>query len=181
MAFPDEVVTFTKAIDPSSQTDMQNIAKYQNYLLNGNFSDAQALLATITNGIEMNLNAGRFNEVLNVIEEIEQFYYGLNGVKQYINDNINAFSDIKEWNKEINYKVGNIASDGNQWFICKKENSNIQPKVSTNWKEYWDYFIKNQKQYPITKANSVGLPIDDVGEIIEQEIGDIWFELVDNE
>ena len=115
--FPDNVTTFVRAEDPSTVTDIQNILTYQTHLSQGNFSAAQALLAYMDKGIEMNINAGRFNEVIQVIEEIEKFYHGLNGVKQYINNNINAFSNIALYNNETDYVAGNIASDGNQWFV----------------------------------------------------------------
>lgn len=170
--FPDNVTTFVRAEDPSTTTDIQNILTYQNYLAQGNFSAAQALLASMDKGIEMNINAGRFNEVIQVIEEIEKFYHGLNGVKQYINNNIKAFSNIALYNNQTDYVAGNIASDGNHWFICKQENGPssiiVQPKVTDNWNNYWDCFIKNQKQYPIQKEQPTN-----------QVAGDIWFELID--
>lgn len=169
--FPDNVTTFVRAEDPSTATDIQNILTYQTHLSQGNFSAAQDLLASMDKGIEMNINAGRFNEVLQVIEEIEKFYHGLNGVKQYINNNIKAFSNNALYNRNTDYAVGTIASDGNQWFICKKPNGPsstiVQPKISDNWNDYWDFFIKRQKQYPIQKEQ----PAD-------QEVGDIWFELI---
>lgn len=172
MAFPDNITTFVRAEDPSTATDMQNILSYQTYLAQGNFSAAQNLLASMDKGIEMNINAGRFNEVIQVIEEIEKFYHGLNGVKQYINNNISAFSNIALYNNLTDYTIGNIASDGNQWFICKQPNGPsstiVRPNVTDNWNNYWDYFIKNQKQYPIQKEQPTN-----------QNVGDIWFELVE--
>lgn len=171
MAFPNNVKQFIEAKDPETIEDMQNIMNYQNELMKGNFSTAQSLLASMKNGIEMNISAGRFNEVIETVEAIEQFYYGLNGVKEYINTNINAFSDIALYNTQTNYVIGTVASDGNQWFICKQPNGPstkiIQPKVTENWKEYWDFFIKNQKQYPIQRE-----------EPTDQEVGDIYFKII---
>ena len=116
MAFPDNVTNFTRAEDPTTVVDMNNIAEYQRRLADGDFSGAATWLQSMAKGIEMNLNASRFNEVLDVINQIEEFYLGLNGVKQYINDNINAFIDVALYNNTTNYSIGNLASDGSQWF-----------------------------------------------------------------
>ena len=110
MAFPDNVTNFTRAEDPTTVVDMNNIAEYQRRLADGDFSGAATWLQSMAKGIEMNLNASRFNEVLDVINQIEEFYLGLNGVKQYINDNINAFSDVALYNNTTNYSIGNLAS-----------------------------------------------------------------------
>ena len=71
MAFPDNVQTFTQAVDPSTVLDVQNIQTYQNYITNGDFAGAQNFLAQMTNGIAMNLNAGRYNEVIQTIVDIQ--------------------------------------------------------------------------------------------------------------
>ena len=173
MAFPDSVKTFIEAVDPSSVTDFQNIQEYQSLLESGNFTAAANLLASMKNGINMNMSAGRFNDVLNEIIEIEKFYYGLNGVRDYIQKNINAYTNINVWNNTINFSVGNITSDGSQWYHCIKENGPnttiVQPNKTSGWHEFWQPFLSNKgpSQYPIQEDEPVG-----------QIEGDLWFQIV---
>ena len=105
MAFPDNVQTFLRAVDPSTILDAQNIQTYQNFIQQGDFVGAQNFLAQMTNGNAMNLNAGRYNEVVQTIEDIQNFYFGLNGVEDYINDNINAYTDIASYSNSTNYNI----------------------------------------------------------------------------
>lgn len=167
MAFPNDVKEFVQAIDPSTVTDAQNIAQYQSLISEGKFTQAQTLLASMQQGIEMNINAGRYNDVIDTIEAIEKFYIGLNGIKQYIQNNVDAFADIKLYNNTTNYVVGNIASNGTQWFINIQDCVGIEPEVTAGWENYWQYFLQQQhaKQYPIQSEQPTG-----------QSIGDLWFE-----
>lgn len=171
MAFPDNVQNFMRAIDPSTVTDAQNIEQYQQYIENGNFTAAQNLLAEIQNGSAMNLNAGRFNEILQTVEDIQNFYFGLNGVQDYIDSNINIYSDIAMYSSQTNYVVGNIVSSGSEYYRCIQENgpntSVHHPSESDS--QYWELFLAPQepKQYPIQAQQPTG-----------QQVGDLWFQVV---
>lgn len=167
MAFPDSVQIFTQAVDPSTTTDIENIQTYQQKLASGDFSGAQEFLAAWDKGIQMNLNAGRFNEIIQTIKDIETFYYGLNGVKAYIQKNINKFSDINVWDSTMNYSIGSLASyDGSLYVSQIDNNINNIPLGGPN-DTNWQLFIKNQKQYPVSSTQPINL-----------EIGDLWFEVI---
>ena len=117
MAFPDSIQTFVKAVDPSTNVDVSNIAQYQQLISQGKFAEAQSLLASMANGIAMNLNAGRYNQVLETIVAIEHFLLDENGnYKTYIQNNIGAFSDINIYKSTTNYSVGNVTSSGGKFF-----------------------------------------------------------------
>lgn len=77
MAFPNNVKTFVQAVDPTS-TDGENIKSYQDAIAINNYTGANEILANITNGIQMNMSAGRYNDALAEIVAIEEFYLGLN-------------------------------------------------------------------------------------------------------
>lgn len=171
MAFPDNVQTFTQAVDPSTVLDVQNIQTYQTYIANGDFAGAQNFLAQMTNGIAMNLNAGRYNEVIQVIEDIQNFYFGLNGVVDYINNNISKYTDIAPYNNTINYVAGNLVGSNSTYYLCTQNNGPsttiIEPNVTENWQNYWTLFLQpqNPKQYPIQATQPTG-----------QNVGDLWFQ-----
>ena len=173
MAFPDSVKTFIEAVDPSSAADMQQIQQYQSLLESGNFTAAANLLASMSNGIKMNMSAGRFNDVLKEIIEIEKFYYGLNGVRDYIQKNIDAYTNINVWNNTMSFVAGNITSDGYQWYYCIKENGPtttiVEPGKTHGWESYWQPFLSNKgvAKYPIQAEEPEG-----------QVEGDLWFEVV---
>lgn len=173
MAFPDSVKTFVEAVDPTTIADIQHIQQYQALLSEGNFNAAATLLASMENGIKMNMSAGRFNDVLNEIIAIEKFYIGLNGVREYIQKNINAYSNINLWDNSKNFDVGNITSNGEQWFSCIKANGPttiiIEPGVSVGWENYWKPFLVQQraKQYPIQA--------EEPSDLKENEL---WFQIV---
>lgn len=173
MAFPDTITPFLQAQDPQNSIDVENILNYQNLLNSGDLSGAQQFLMSLSNGIQMSLNAGRYNQVIQAIREIEQFYLGLNGVKQYINDNISAFGDIALYNQETNYSIGNLASDGSKWYKCIQingpETSIVQPGITSGWETYWELFLQpqNAKQYPIQ-----------IEQPTTQNVGDLWFQII---
>lgn len=175
MAFPDNVQTFLRAVDPSTTLDAQNIQTYQNFIQQGDFVGAQNFLAQMTNGNAMNLNAGRYNEVVQTIEDIQNFYFGLNGVEDYINDNINAYTDIASYSNSTNYTVGNIVAYNESYYKCIQNNGPnstiITPTVTSNWQNYWELFIKPQepKQYPIQANQPTG-----------QAVGDLWFQVINS-
>lgn len=171
MAFPNDITPFLPATDPTNATDINNILTYQNMLSAGDISGAQQFLMNLSNGIQMSLNAGRYNQVIDAIVEIEKFYSGLNGVKEYILRNSSAFTNYKQWNSTYNYSVGNFVGYNNSWYSCIKENTNIEPTVATNWEQYWQLILQPQpaKQVPI-QGNT---PID-------QLVGDLWFEWGDD-
>jgi hypothetical protein len=169
MAFPDSIKTFVEAVDPSSAEDIQKIQQYQEMLSSGNFSAASNFLAAMENGMKMNISAGRFNDVLTEIVAIEKFYFGLNGVKELIQKNINAYSYVNEWNGQTTYHEGNLANRLGTWFLCIKENTNIEPYYNSSWKSYWKLFVQPQsaKSYPIQAE----MPED-------QDVGDLWFKQI---
>jgi alkyl hydroperoxide reductase subunit AhpF len=174
MAFPDDVTVFTQAQDPSTTLDAENISAYQALIESGDYASASALLASMTKGIEMNMNAGRFNEVLAEIQAIETFYLSLNGVRAYIQENIDKYTDINVWNDTTDYAIGNIASNDGDWYICTTANgvstTIYEPNVTSGWESYWDVFLapKPAEQYPIQTAQPTG-----------QAIGDLWFEVIE--
>lgn len=167
MAFPDNVTIFRRAKDPSTATDINNINQYQSLLASGDFSGAQDFLAQMTDGIAMNLNAGRYNELIQTIEDIENFYIGLNGVKQYLQDHIDAFTDTKAYDATTSYSTGNIAAYGGNWYISLQDANLNHTPTGDSIGVYWDILISNQKQYPIQAEQPTG-----------QEIGDLWFQVV---
>lgn len=173
MAFPDNVPILAKAVDPSSSADLNNIANYQSLVAQGKFSEAQEFLARMTNGVAMNLNAGRYNEAIDLINTMAEFL-GTNNSNytNYINKNINAYKDINAWNSEIDYSVGNIVIYNYIVYKCIQENGPntivIEPKMSENWTDYWQIFVQNQKQYPLETEEPIGL-----------NDGDLWFELIE--
>lgn len=168
MAFPNNVKTFVEAVDPSSVEDIQNIQQYQSLLEAGNFGAASNLLASMTNGIKMNMNAGRFNDVLSEIIAIEQFYFGLNGVKEYIQKNINAYGYVNEWDADTTYYPNNLTNRDGIWYLCIRENTNVDPS-GIGREQYWKAFVVPQsaKRYPIQAEEPTG-----------QDVGDLWFKKI---
>lgn len=172
MAFPDETTTFLQAQDPTTAQDISNIKSYQDLLNAGKFSDAHDFLMGLSNGIQMSLNAGRYNQVIDTILEIENFYKGLGGVKEYILNNASAFTNYKQWNSTYSYSVGNFVGNDGSWYSCIQANTNIEPGISTNWQNYWELVLQPQKaiQYPIQATQ----PTD-------QKAGDLWFQVLATE
>ena len=174
MAFPDNVDTLTQAVDPSTTTDMNNINYYQSLMTDGLFTQASDFLATMLNGIEMNMSAGRFNEVVSTLLAIETFYLQLNGVKDYIRENIDKYMDINAWSNLIDYSVGNISANGGSWYVCTQINGPAttiyEPNVTSGWESYWDLFLTPQEpiQYPIKVEQPTG-----------QAVGDLWFRIIE--
>ena len=175
MAFPDNVQTFLRAVDPSTTLDAQNIQTYQNFIEQGDFAGAQNFLAQMTNGNAMNLNASRYNELVQIIEDIQNFYFGLNGVEDYINDNISAYSNIAVYNNNTNYSVGNIVQKNGAYYRCIQANGPattvVEPTITSDWESYWELFIQPQepKQYPIQEVQPM-----------RQAVGDLWFQTIHN-
>ena len=163
MAFPETVDTFVQAIDPSTTIDANNITNYQTELANGNFSAAADILASMANGLEMNMNAGRFNSLLNAVSQIEQFYLGLDGVKQYIQDNINAYVDIQAYNATTNYVVGNVCTYNGNWYRCILASVGNLPTNET----YWETLLvpNPAKQYQIDILSNIDVGTMEIGEI----------------
>lgn len=172
MAFPDNVDAFLQAQDPQNSQDIQNINTYQS-LLNGSsenpISDAHDYLMRLSNGIQMSLNAGRYNQVIDAIVAIENFYLGLNGVKEYIQNNASAFTNYKQWSGIYNYSIGNFVGHNGSWYSCIQENTNIEPGINPNWQNYWILILQPQSaiQYPIQIFQPEG-----------QNIGDLWFQII---
>lgn len=169
MAFPDNVTAFLQAEDPQTPEDIENILEYQRRLENGDLSGAQNFLMSLSNGIQMSLNAGRYNQVIEAITEIENFYLGLNGVKEYILNNASAFTNYKQWNSSTTYSIGNFVGNNGNWYSCTQQNTNIEPGVTFNWQNYWTLILQPQpaKRYPIQETQ----PTD-------QTAGDLWFQII---
>lgn len=170
MAFPDNVDVFLQSQDPSTAQDIQNIKTYQSLLGENKFSEAYNLLFNqMTNGIQMSLNAGRYNQVIDAIVAIENFYLGLNGVKEYIQNNASAFTNYKQWENSITYSVGNFVGHNSSWYSCIQQNTNIEPGVTSNWQNYWALILQQQeaKKYPIQATQPTG-----------QTVGDLWFQIM---
>ena len=165
MGFPDNVSTLLRAIDPTSATDINNIIQYQTYLQNGDFSGALQFLKTMANGVQMNINASRFNQILDEITDIEDFL--LNNITPYIQQQINQYSDIAVYSQSVDYNAGNIVSYNGSLFFCKVANgvsSTIYvPETTTNWESYWQYFVRNDYQLSSTQPSGLN-------------DGDIWLE-----
>lgn len=167
--FPAGITQFVDAVNPSTQTDAVNIKLYQTAISEGRYQDAQNILANIPNGNKMNMTASRFNALLDEIASIESFYLGLNGVKQYILDNIDAYVDVKAWSSSISYATSNVTIANGQYYLCIRDNRNIQPGVTSNWQTYWSILIKKQKQYPVQAEQPAST---------EQVAGDLWFQVI---
>lgn len=169
MAFPENITSFVQAKDPTT-SDIASINNYQSELSNLNFIGAKNILINMTNGIEMNMNAGRYNELIDTLKEIEEFYAEMGSVKQYIRDNIDAKLYVALYNANTHYKVGNLASNGSKWFKCKENCQGIEPEVSANWTAYWENFLEPQDnvQYPIQSMQPTN-----------QNVGDLWFEVLE--
>lgn len=170
MAFPDNVDVFLQAQDPKTTQDIQNIKNYQSLLDSSKFSEAHNFLFDqMTNGIQMSLNAGRYNQVIDAIEAIESFYLGLNGVKEYIQNNASAFTNYKQWSDIYNYSIGNFVGHNGSWYSCIQENTNIEPGVTSNWENYWTLILQPQPaiKYPIQETQPTG-----------QTVGDLWFQII---
>ena len=169
MSFPQDVTTFLQAQDPSSVSDINTILEFQSKLQTGtSFADALAWLATQPNGTAMNLNAGRFNDIINEITAIENFYLnsdGQGGVRGYIQNLITAYSIIGVYDSTATYPQGAIAQYNGQWFKSLQA-GNTGNTPTDNIGTYWDYFIQPQpaKQYPIASSQPSGLVT-----------GDLWF------
>jgi len=174
MAFPDEVVIPVQAVDPSSTLDIQNIQSYQTLLSNGDFTTAAQFIQSMENGINMLMNAGRYNELRDIVVQIQTFYLGLDGVKAYITENIDKYTDVNVWNNTTNYSIGNISSEDGNWYICIQINgpssSIVEPNVTSGWEGYWSLFLTPMpaKQYPIQSEQPTG-----------QSINDLWFEVIE--
>ena len=171
--FPDNMRILTRAIDPSSPSDLNNIANYQSLVSQGKFSEAQEFLARMTNGVAMNLNAGRYNEAIDLINAMADFLSNNDcNYKNYINSNINAYKDINGWNGDTDYSIGNVVIYNYIVYKCIQENGPntmvIEPKMSENWTDYWQIFVQNQKQYLLEVEEPIGL-----------NDGDLWFELIE--
>lgn len=170
MAFPENVDAFLQAQDPLNITDIENINTYQAYLNSGKFSEAYNFLFNqMANGIQMSLNAGRYNQVIDAIVAIENFYLGLNGVKDYIQTNVNAFTNYKQWNNNYGYVVGNFVGNDGSWYSCIQDNINVEPGITPNWENYWTLILKPQSaiKYPIQEEQPTG-----------QTAGDLWFQKI---
>lgn len=165
MAFPENITSFIQAKDPTPD-DIENINNYQSELSNSNFTGAKNILANMVNGIEMNMNAGRYNELIDTLKAIEEFYIELGSVRQYIRDNIDAKLYIAKYNNDTHYKVGNLVSNGSKWFICKEACDGIEPEVTAGWETNWEYFLNTQ--YPIQQSQPTN-----------QNVGDLWFEVLE--
>lgn len=165
MAFPLDVDPFLQAVDPSTAQDIANIKAYQSRVESGDFSGAKNFLMSLSNGVQMSLNAGRYNQVIDAIIAIEQFYLGLGGVREFIQNNVSAYTNYKQWDNTYTYSVGNIAGNNSNWYSCIQENKGIQPGVSSDWETYWQLILEQQPavQYPIQRTQPTG-----------QIIGDLW-------
>ena len=169
MSFPQSPVTFLQAKNPENADDIKTILTFQNKLQTGtSFDEALKWLATQTNGTAMNLNADRFNDVINEVTAIENFYLGLGGVKEYIDALINAYSIIEEYNATTTYPQGAIAEYNGQWFKSLQD-KNLGNTPTDNIGTYWSYFIQPQpaKQYPMASSQPSGL-----------SNGDLWFRII---
>lgn len=167
MAFPDSIQTFLRAKDPITTQQVSDIKDYQALMEQGNFTGAISKLAQISDGIAMNISAGRWNQVLETIEEIEEFYYGLNGVKAYIQANINKYKNINVWDRTTTYSIGNIVQYNGVWYVSKANNNLAYPPTN---ERFWEVFLKNQpaKQYPIQELQPES-----------QNVDDLWFQIIE--
>ena len=71
--FPNSIQTFPTMEDISS-SDVANVKKYQNAIMEGNFSLAAQYLTAITNSDKKLITADYLNTINDTIEALEQFY-----------------------------------------------------------------------------------------------------------
>lgn len=173
MAFPQDITEFLRATDPQTTTDVNNIIEFQRILLEQGPADAQNFLSDHPELVPMNINAGRFNEVLQTVEDIENFMVGDESTyKNYIQNNINAYSDIALWTTNTQYfgtnATGSVVSYNGRYFVCKQahtSSSDNEPIVGEQWQTYWNILVDHQ--YPISETQ----PVDQIE-------GDIWFQVI---
>ena len=154
-----EPKVFLRATDPQNANDISNILQYQSLLQAGDFNAAVNFLKTMANGQQMNLSASRYNEIIEEIENIEDFL--LNDLTTYVINQIMRYKDINVYDPTVSYVNGNIVSYQGNLYICNAPSLNNLP-TDTN---YWEIFVQNQVQYPVSTTEPSGL-----------NNGDMWFE-----
>jgi hypothetical protein len=166
MAFPDSVKTFVQAVDPAI-TDGENIKNYQDAIAINDYTGASEILANITNGIQMNMNAGRFNDALSEIIAIEEFYLGLTGVKAFLLQNASTWTS--SWDSATAYITDVAVNYNNNFYVCLENNTNKEPTVAIDWQTYWRVLVTPNppRKYKVQESLTPE-------EIAEMEIGEIW-------
>ena len=170
MAFPNNVKTFVQAVDPTS-TDGENIKSYQDAIAINNYTVANEILANITNGIQMNMSAGRYNDALAEIIAIEEFYLGLNGVKSFLLQNAGTWTS--SWSSETSYIADVVVNYNNNFYVCIENNANKEPTVAVDWQTYWRVLVTANppRKYKVQESLTTE-------EISEMEIGEIWAQII---
>ena len=165
MSFPDNVSTFLRATDATTPEEINQIIEYQSLLQSGDFVGALNLLKSMQNGVAMNINASRYNQILDEISNIETFL--LTDTANYIQQNVDRYKDINLYSQSVDYSLGNIVSYNGNLFTCKQANgvssTIVIPETSTSWNNYWEYFALSN--IALTTTEPAGL-----------SDGDIWFE-----
>lgn len=161
--FPYNIVNFLPAMDLTAE-DVSNVNGFQTAYKSGNLTLAASYLSAITNYSNKQLTASRFNPIATTIEEIETFYQSLNGVQQYLAENINLYTDVAQWSSTLNYSVGSLAIVSGVWYIALQANINQNPTTTT---AYWQVFISpiQSVQYYVGTTPPSTLPV-----------GTIWFD-----
>lgn len=173
--FPSNIPALPSATNPSSNTDMVNIASYQSMINSGDFAGAQNFLLANPSLVSKLLTAGNYNALIDTLNQVVEYLNDENGLyRSFINNNINAYKDINAWSNETDYSVNNIVMYNYNIYKCLQgcgpSSTVYEPTVTTGWENYWVLFVANQKQYPVSTTQPTGLTA-----------GDIWFKDVTNE
>ena len=173
--FPSNIPALPSATNPSSNTDMVNIASYQSMINSGDFAGAQSFLLANPSLVSKLLTASGYNALIDTLNQIVNYLNDNDGLyRKFINTNINAYKDINEWNDETDYETNNIVIYNYNIYKCLQENGTsstvYEPTVTSGWENYWVLLVANQKQYVVSTTQPTGLVA-----------GDIWFKDVTNE
>jgi hypothetical protein len=164
MSFPSGADTLTTATNITS-SDMDLIISYRDALANNNLTLANQILLSITNVNEKIINASRINEIINVIKNIDDFYN--NEIDDYLNQNINRYTPLMNYNSATTYDIGNIVISPtafgilNLYISLVDDNTNNSPSSSPT---YWELLLDEQHpvQVPIQETQPTGLSVNDV-------------------
>lgn len=155
-----QIKSFLQATDPSSQTDIEKINTFLNYVNSGDFEGASNYLKSNTELYAMNINASRYNQVIDAINTITDYLN--NEATDDINTNINRYKDINIYVSTTPYTTGNIVSYNGNLYRCKVANSlNVLPTNKTNWE--------------IFSQNALLISQNENGSDLDLKPGMIWF------
>ena len=155
-----QIQSFLRATDPSSQTDIEKINTFLNYVNNSDFENASNYLKSNPELYAMNINASRYNQVIEAINIITNYLN--NEATNDINTNISRYKDINIYDGGTTYTTGNIVSYYGNLYSCKVASSlNVLPTNRTNWEIFYQ--------------NALLISTSTTGSDLNLKYGTIWF------